>query len=188
MAQIEYSCKDVVFHFNKKHLEDETVPMWVLKTHGETFYVNHVHCKLPWDTKETPDNTHTKGSIKVKECLLIVDDENNATIDKLTVVDKLRLRNQKIGTTRIMARYGSDMHKALSNNEFKHSEIKHVTGACSSPFIVCDMLDKSEVTFALLKYEFRVLQTNEYYYKAYEGRGKYIEVDYSDEDTEYEYT
>ena len=183
MAQIEYSCKDVVFHFNKKHLEDETVPMWVLKTHGETFYVNHVHCKLPWDTKETPDNTHTKGSIKVKECLLTIDDENNATIDKLTLVDKLRLRNQKVNPTRIITRYGGEMHKALTNKEFEHSVIKNVTGACSTSFIVCDMLDKSQVTFALLKYDFRILQTNEYYYKAYDGKGSFIDDDYyEDED------
>ena len=59
-SQIEYACKDVVFHFNKKHLEDETVPMWVLKTHGETFYVNHVTADMPWSTKETPDRKSTR--------------------------------------------------------------------------------------------------------------------------------
>ena len=77
MAQIEFGCKEVVFHFNKKHLEDQTIPMWVLKTHGESYYVNHVDCEIPWSTKETPDNSHTKGSIKVKDCLLKIDPETN---------------------------------------------------------------------------------------------------------------
>jgi hypothetical protein len=93
-----------VFHFNKKHLEDQTIPMWVLKTHGETFYVNHVNCELPWSTKETSDNSHTKGSIKVKDCLLTIDDDNLATISKITIYDKIRLRNQRLGITRILWR------------------------------------------------------------------------------------
>ena len=76
MAQTELACKDVVFHFNKKHLEDPAIPMWVLKTKGESYYVNHVDCNMPWSTKETPDNSHTKGSLKVKDCLLVIDDEN----------------------------------------------------------------------------------------------------------------
>ncbi len=93
-----------MFHFNKKHLEDQTIPMWVLKTHGETFYVNHVNCELPWSTKETSDNSHTKGSIKVKDCLLTIDDDNLATISKITIYDKIRLRNQRLGITRILWR------------------------------------------------------------------------------------
>ncbi len=84
MSQIEYACKDVVFHFNKKHLEDPSIPMWVLKTHGETFYVDHVECQIPWSTKETPDNPHTKGSIKVKDALLQIDADNCATLTKLS--------------------------------------------------------------------------------------------------------
>lgn len=83
MSQIEYACKDVVFHFNKKHLEDPNIPMWVLKTRGETFYVDHVECQIPWSTKETPDNPHTKGSIKVKDALLKIDEDNCAILTKL---------------------------------------------------------------------------------------------------------
>ena len=83
--QIEYACDDVVFHFNKKHLEDSTVPMWVLKTRGETYYVSHVDCSVPWSTKETPDNSHTKGSIKVKNVLLVIDPDNCATIKELKI-------------------------------------------------------------------------------------------------------
>ena len=99
MAQIEYACKDVVFHFNKAHLTDQTIPMWVLKFHGETYYVNHVECNVPWSTKETPDNSHTKGSIKVKEVLLTINENNEASITNLTIFDKIRLRNQKLGIT-----------------------------------------------------------------------------------------
>ena len=58
----------IIFHFNKAHLADPTIPMWVLKVKGETFYVSHVTV-LPhvgFSTKETPDNPHTKGSIKLK--------------------------------------------------------------------------------------------------------------------------
>lgn len=83
---IECACKNIVFHFNKKHLEDPAVPMWVLKTHGQTFYVNHVTCELPWSTKETPDNDHTKGSLKIKECMLTIDCDNNATIGKINSI------------------------------------------------------------------------------------------------------
>lgn len=191
MAQIEYACKDVVFHFNKKHLEDSTIPMWVLKTHGETFYVNHVDAQMPWSTKETPDNSHTKGSLKFKEALLVIDDDNCATLTELTIYDKFRLRNQKLGITRIIFKWGTPMHKALTNNEFKHSPFKNIVGACTSTFVICDLTRKEEATFAALKYPglFRILAANETYYQAYDDvKGKTIDVDYGEEDTPYEYT
>ena len=105
-------------------MEDPTIPMWVLKTHGESFYVHHVDSTIPWSTKETPDNPHTKGSLKFKRCLLSIDDDNNAKIDKLTIYDKIRLRNQKLGITRIMFGWGDKMHTALAANEFKHSPFR----------------------------------------------------------------
>lgn len=77
---MEMTCKEVVFHFNKKHLEDQNIPMWVLKAKGQTFYVNHVDCQVPWSTKETPDNPHTKGALKIKNCTLSIDDQGNAKI------------------------------------------------------------------------------------------------------------
>ena len=80
---IKKVCKNLVFHFNKKHLEDETIPMWVIKAHGETHYVNHVSASIPWSTKETPDSDHTKGSIKFRRCLLAIDDENCATLSEV---------------------------------------------------------------------------------------------------------
>lgn len=65
--------KELVFHFNKAHLSDPTIPMWVLKFKGQTQYVEHVVSEKGWSTKETPDNPHTKGSIKIRNCMLTIE-------------------------------------------------------------------------------------------------------------------
>ncbi len=178
----------MVFHFNKKHLEDQTIPMWVLKTHGESFYVNHVTCEVPWTTKETPDNSHTKGSIKVKDVLLQIDDNNCATISKLNFVDKIRLRNQRLGITRIIVKEGQDHWKfkeALKNHKIKHGPIKGIGGACSSTFYITDIMEKSQFTMLALVMSsspsFRILMPNEGYYKYYDDP-KYKDVPFIDED------
>lgn len=45
--------------------------MWVLKYDGNTSYVNHVDFEnISFSTKETPDNPHTKGSLKFKNVSL----------------------------------------------------------------------------------------------------------------------
>jgi hypothetical protein len=166
-------------------LEDNTIPMWVLKTHGETFYVDHVDSEMPWSTKETPDNSHTKGSLKFKEALLQIDESNSARLTALTVFDKIRLRNQKLGITRILFKWGGPMHKALAGNEFKHSTFKNVEGGCGTSFVVCDLLKKDEATFAALKYPngFRILAPNETYYKFYDSKEKWIEeIDEEDDE------
>jgi hypothetical protein len=51
--------------------------MWVLKVKGETYYVSHVEVKpnVGFCTKETPNNPHTKGSIKIKGNLTIFANE-----------------------------------------------------------------------------------------------------------------
>jgi len=50
--------------------------MWVLKAKGNTYYVKHVTSTVGWSTKETPNNPHTKGSLKFKNVSVdIVDDE-----------------------------------------------------------------------------------------------------------------
>lgn len=76
------------------------------------------------------------------------------------------------------------MHKALSNNEFKHSPFKNVEGGCGSSFIICDLLKKEEVTIAGLRfpYDWRVLKPNEGYYKAYDQKGTIWEEDIVDDD------
>jgi hypothetical protein len=79
---------------------------------------------------------------------------------------------------------------ALINNELQHSAIKHIRGACSSGYIVCDLLEPKEVTFATLKYsgDFRIMKPNETYYKEYDSPSNIINVDYTHEDTLYEYS
>jgi hypothetical protein len=164
--------------------------MWVLKFHGETFYVNHVDAKLPWSTKETPDNSHTKGSLKFKNALITINEQNEATLTELTIYDKFRLRNQKLGITRIMFEPGTAIHKALKNKEVAHGRFKTISGACTTTFIITDILDKTDMTFLALKYanEFRVLMPNEHYYKEYDGKQDKVRVDYSDHYTPYEYS
>lgn len=84
MMQINKKC-EIVFHFNKKHLEDPTIPMWVIKCRGDTYYVHHVDVStgVGFSTKETPDNPHTKGSIKLKGMLTIETDGDNKIIAKI---------------------------------------------------------------------------------------------------------
>lgn len=180
-----------MFHFNKKHLEDPTIPMWVLKFHGETVYVDHVDCAVPWSTKETPDNSHTKGSIKVRDVLLRIDNDNTAQITALTLADKYRLRNQKLGITRVMFSPGTKFQRALAANRFRHTPFKTIRGACASTFFICDLLDRADVTLAGLKYagEFRIVQPNEGYFQQYdEIQGTNIPVDYGHPSTPYEYS
>lgn len=56
--------------------------MWVLKFDGQTEYVNHVDfIGVDFSTKETPDNPHTKGSLKFKQVELTLEN-GNATIRK----------------------------------------------------------------------------------------------------------
>lgn len=61
----------IVFHFNKAFLTDATIPMWVVKHKGNTYYVNHLESEIGFSTKETPDNPHTKGAIQFRGKLVI---------------------------------------------------------------------------------------------------------------------
>ena len=184
----------MVFHFNKKHLEDSTIPMWILKTKGESYYVEHVVCKIGWSTKETPDNSHTKGSIKIKNCLLVIDDDNCATITELTEHDKIRLRNRERGITRIITKWGSKLREVLAQSNIKHGPIRSIGGACSSTFYIVDILKKAHLSLLMLSMgdtDLRILKENEGYYKMYDdpkysGRD-YIDIDddlYDDDDDE----
>lgn len=169
----------MVFHFNKKHLEDPTIPMWVLKHHGETYYVSHVECNVPWSTKETPDNPHTKGSIKVKDCLLQIDENNEAKISPITDIDKARIRNSKKGITRVITQWPdiTRLKSALQNSKIKHGPIKTMGGACSTTFYVTDIFNKADVTLLMLACDkLRILQPNEGYYKLYDDP-KYQNMD-----------
>ena len=73
-----------MFHFNKGHLSDPTIPMWVLKVKGQSYYIHHLECDAPFSTKETPDNPSTKGSLKFRNVdVTIDDDDSNARVAQL---------------------------------------------------------------------------------------------------------
>jgi len=169
---IELACKDVVFHFNKGHLTDPTIPMWVVKTQGKTYYVEHVECTVPWSTKETPDNPSTKGSIKVKDCLLVIDKDNCANITKLTEHDKIRLNNEAKGITRIIygANTKTDVESSIKQTNVKHGPFKKIGGRCGSTFYVTDIMNKPSLTMLSLTAgdKFRILMPNEQYYQDYD--------------------
>jgi hypothetical protein len=122
--------------------------------------------------------------------LLRVDENNEATLTELTIYDKFRLRNQRLGITRIMFQPGTAFHKALQSNEYRHSPFKYIQGACASTFVICDLLERKEVTIAGLKYtnQFRLVKENESYYSEYDGVGNTIKVDYGHPSTPYEYS
>ena len=191
MAQVELACKDAVFHFNKKHLEDDSIPMWVVKAKGETYYVEHVECTVSWNTKETPDNTHTKGSIKILNCLVTIDDDNCAKIAELTEHDKIRIRNAKRGITRVIIKgsyWVSLLKGKIKDYSIKHGPFKHITGGCSSSFYITDIFDKEAVMMlqlALSDTDFRILKPNEPYYKLYDDP-KYKNIEVIDRDELYE--
>lgn len=72
---------EIIFHFNKMSLQDPSIPMWVIKAKGVSYYVDHldVESGVGFSTKETPDNPSTKGSIKFKAKLKI-EQENKRVI------------------------------------------------------------------------------------------------------------
>lgn len=180
---LEFAAKDCVFHFNKKHLQDQTIPMWVLKFRGETYYVNHVDCNIPWSTKETPENSHTKGSIKVKDCLIQIDDNNCAIISPLTKDAAARIRNKELGITRVIVPEESyhDFANALSTGNIKHKPIKSFGGNCSKCFYVTDIFNQQDVTYLTIAASgVRILKPNESYYKLYDDDSYDDSIDYED--------
>lgn len=191
MAQIELACKEAVFHFNKKHLTDPEIPMWVVKAQGETYYVNHVNCSVPWSTKETPNNSHTKGSIKIKRCLITIDDNNVASIIPLTLPDIARLK--KRNAVRFITSYADRLIRHIEELNLKRGPIKYVSGGCGTSFLIVDIMDKGQATMLTLSWDgpkdsLRILKENEAYYKMYDTtQGEYIsEIDDEDYEELYE--
>ena len=78
IARIE-TVERIVFHYNKKHNEDPSIPQWVVKVKGQSYYVNHLDSEIGFTTKETPDNNHTKGSLQFKGKLQIIEDNGSIT-------------------------------------------------------------------------------------------------------------
>lgn len=78
---LEVEGKNIDFHFNKKSVEFDFIPMWVVKARGKTFYVHHMDCQAGFTTRETPDHPSTKGSLRVKRGTLSISAEGHATIN-----------------------------------------------------------------------------------------------------------
>ena len=169
MAQVELACKDLVFHFNKKHLEDNTIPMWIIMAKGKTYYVDHVTSNLPWTTKETPLNIRTKGAIKFKNALLRLDD-GSAEIMELTEEDKARLA--ALLPTRIHFRYKNEFLWLLQHNEIKHGPCMQFAGGCGRNSYVIEIA-KDDLTMLAIAYanQFEILTEDSPYYIWYsEGK------------------
>lgn len=184
MSQIELASKEVVFHFNKKHLEDPSIPMWVLKIKGETYYVNHVDCQKGFSTKETPDNPSTKGALKIKNCLVTFDADNTAVITDLTMEDKIRLSDQPF--TRVITSAGKKLEESLTRLNITHSPVKKAGGGCGTLWYITDVYGKNAMLaldLALQGTDIRTLKANEDYYQSYE-KYKNSSDDWIDEDAE----
>jgi hypothetical protein len=178
-----------VFHFNKKHLEDQTIPMWIIKLKGESYYVDHVDCSVPWSTKETPENSHTKGAIKIKNCLVQIDESNCATIKTLTKTDEIRISNKEKGITRVIVSEsnfgGIKLRDTLKTSNIKHGPIKTIGGACTRTMYITDIFNEADVTYLALVLsdtDFRVLKSNEGYYIRYDNDN--LDIDYYDDDND----
>lgn len=165
--------------------------MWVIKAQGETYYVEHVECKVPWSTKETPNNSHTKGSIKIKRCLVTIDDDNVAVIDNLKLTDIARIK--KRNSVRLITSYIDDLRKTLKVANLKHGPVKEIHGGCGAEFAIVDLMDKNHLPLLMLawpKYpgSLRVLMPNEKYYDRYDEAGSYIEEEYDEDNLDDIYT
>jgi hypothetical protein len=139
--------------------------MWKIAAGGESYYVNHVNCSVPWSTKETPDNTHTKGSIKIKDCVVTIDDENCADIRVITPADRLRFEQRE--TVRVITEQGTKLKAALQN--IAHGPIKMAGGGCGTTWYITDIPSKKHFTILQLQIPYiRQLMPNEDYYKKYD--------------------
>lgn len=174
----------MVFHFNKKHLEDPSIPMWVLKIKGETYYVNHVDCRKGFSTKETPDNSHTKGALKIRDCLVTFDAENTAVITELTHEDRIRIGGKNF--TRVITSSGMKLRTALTQMNATFSNIKSIGGGCSTHWYVTDVYGKNAMLMldlAMQGTDLRTLKANEEYYRLYE-KYKHTPDEWIDEDAD----
>jgi len=158
-----------VFHFNKGFLKDPSIPMWVVKTKGKTYYVNHLEADIPWSTKETPDNEHTKGSIKFKNCLCTIDENNCANLSVLTEEDKIRLVAVPKKPSIIWYEgYSPDIEEILKDKEVKHQGVLRTSGECTTTKQMAGVYNESDLSLLVLMIPgLRILNENEMYYKQY---------------------
>lgn len=158
--------------------------MWVVKAKGETYYVNHVECTVPWSTKETSDNPHTKGSIKLKKCLVTIDDDNCAVITQLKPEDEERLSDKKT-YTRFITSKGSTLRDLLASLNIEHGPIKIIGGGCSTTWFITEVSD-DDASVLLLSWPnittIRSLKANEDYYKWYDKDSTYYDEEVEEEE------
>lgn len=180
---VEIACKAAVFHFNKKHLEDPSIPMWVIKTGGKTYYVSHVDCRMGWSTKETPDNPHTKGAIKITKALLTINDSNEAELRPLTNGDLSKIRASKRKYARILvSNRKGELRQFLEDQSIPHGPIQQVSGSCGTSFDLIDIKRQEDMVMLSLVFHgcYRILQQNEIYYKAYDDPSLLARLDADD--------
>ena len=166
---IEIAAKEVVFHFNKKHLEDASIAPWVLKCNGKSWYVNHVTCELPWSTKETPHNSHTKGAIKVKRAWVQIDEHNNATLFKLTREHE-QLAKMKQQQAIIVGWTNTKFNSMIDH--VPHSEIQLLeSGVCGRDWWACELYSEEDWTAINLQLypHVRRFMPNEWQFKDYQA-------------------
>ena len=145
--------------------------MWVIKSRGKTYYIEHLEADLPFSTKETPDNPHTKGAIKFKNVHVTIDEDNVAHLRSATPDDMQAQRERDHPPTRVLiddADY-NEVRAFLKKYKVDHDPIKTFRGACGEEFFVFDL--KKERDFSLLSMatdvSVRLLNANEHYYKGY---------------------
>jgi hypothetical protein len=151
--------------------------MWKLATKGESYYVDHVECTVPWSTKETPGSAHTKGAVKIKNCLLTIDDDNCASIRAVTAEDHAAYARSQ--TVRVITKYGSKLKAAISS--MTHGAIKLAGGGCGTTWYICDIPSMKHFLMLQLQVpDIRILKPNEDYYKLYD-RSKSTDDEWIDE-------
>jgi len=169
MTTTEILCKSAVFHFNKKHLEDSTIPPWCLKTKGKTYYVNHVECTLPWSTKETSTNPHTQGSIKIRDCVLTIDQHNCALLTAPTDEQRAQLSHTDIVIRVLFNHYYLDMFQSACDRHHIVSNRKVILeGDCGNLFCVAQLSSQQDLTVLILSmpaHTIRELMPNETYHR-----------------------
>ena len=176
---IEIAAQEVTFSFNKRSLEDSTVPPWALKTGGKTYYVAHVDCEIPWSTKETPTSAHTKGSIKIKRALVTIDNENCARITSLNKEAAARVsKNQE---QRVLIAWTNwKLTKSLLQGLVHGPVLSVSTGGCSADWLVTELYDSQDLVQLQLAYygQVRQLLPNEWQWEDYhKGMGEQVSMD-----------
>ncbi len=72
-------CRYIDFHYNRIANEFSEMPIWVVKTKGQTFYLRHVTANAPWSTHEKSEGS-TKGMMRFRNCSLRIDANGEAAI------------------------------------------------------------------------------------------------------------